>query len=428
MVLGPGPYDFSRICVQDESVIRFCRSTVIRLTSEATSVIAGHGIGPVNGERGSLRIEAPHRPPLYVLVENTSAPVDLDLQVPNGTVTVAITGKTGLNISGSPLQSMTSNAGWGDTHNFPPCDAPPPAPPAPPPPPEPSLPEPRLQRTSSFTLSDEPQSFVVPPGVQRITVEAWGAGGGGGSAGKANARGGGGAFVRAGIAVSPGEALQIQVGAGGAGARLPGFGTTSGGGGGATLVARGNTTLLVAAGGGGAGADGCTGCEERLAGNGGAGGAEVGERGQDVRCYERDGDRATGGEGGGQAAGGRGGTGPSGKGEAGASYRGGGSHGWTGVAQGGDGSSGGESKAGNGAGGGGGAGLYGGGGGGWRVTYCGGGGGGGSSWSHPQNRETVLRAGAGPRPGNSADSHRDGAGAGGAPGAPGQPGRVVVFF
>lgn len=430
IVLGPGPYEFASVCVQDTAVIRFCRSTEIRLTGEAPSVIGGGGIGPLTSKRGSLRIEAPHKPPLYILVENKTAPVDLVIDSPKGNVTLAITGKTGVNVSGSPLGTMTHNAAWGDTHNFPSCDAPPKPPDPPPaPPPEPPLPEPRFQRTSTFRASDEPQTFVVPPGVQQIVVEAWGAGGGGGSADKASARGGGGAFARAGIQVVPGEELQIQVGKGGAGGKLPGHGQTSGGGGGASIVSRGNTTLLVAAGGGGAGADGCTGCEDGLAGHGGAGGADVGGRGQDVKCYAEDGARATGGEGGRQAEGGQGGSGPSGKGEPGGPYKGGGSKGWHGVAQGGDGSVGGASNAGNGAGGGGGSGLYGGGGGGWRTTYCGGGGGGGASYSHPQNRDSILRAGAGPRPGNPADLHRqDDAGAGGQPGAPGQLGRVVVFF
>ncbi|HVE87681.1 MAG TPA: hypothetical protein VND93_32710, partial [Myxococcales bacterium] len=329
VVLGRGPYEFSRICVQDQAVIRFCGSTVIHLTGEQPTVIGGGGIGPLGSRRGSLRLEAPDRPPLWVLVENKTAPVDLYVDSPQGNLTVAITGKTGLNISGSPLNQVTHNAGWGDTHNFPPrCGAPAPPPPPPPPP----LPEPVAQESRAFTASEEPQSFRVPAGVHRLMVEAWGAGGGGGSGGKANAQGGGGGFARATIQVSPGEELQISVGEGGAGTGLPGFGTTAGGGGGASFVSRANTTLLVAGGGGGAGADGCGGCEEGLAGGGGAGGAEVGERGQDVVCYREEGDRATGGAGGTQSSGGAGGAGPSGRGEPGAAFKGGASRGWTGIA------------------------------------------------------------------------------------------------
>jgi hypothetical protein len=60
-------------------------------------------------------------------------------------------------------------------------------------------------------------TFIVPPGVTSITVQAWGAGGGsagGGIGGRAG--GGGGAFATKIIAVTPGTSYTVTVGSGGA--------------------------------------------------------------------------------------------------------------------------------------------------------------------------------------------------------------------
>jgi hypothetical protein len=61
--------------------------------------------------------------------------------------------------------------------------------------------------------------FTVPEGVTRLHVELWGAGGGGGGGSVAFEGGGGngGAYVRAIVAVYPGEKYRVMVGAGGAG-------------------------------------------------------------------------------------------------------------------------------------------------------------------------------------------------------------------
>ena len=59
-------------------------------------------------------------------------------------------------------------------------------------------------------------SCTVPAGVTQITIAAWGGGGGGGS-GANGAGGGGGAYCGQSFTVTPGETLNIVVGAGGAG-------------------------------------------------------------------------------------------------------------------------------------------------------------------------------------------------------------------
>jgi hypothetical protein len=130
--------------------------------------------------------------------------------------------------------------------------------------------------TGSCTLAytGGPQSWIVPAGVTKVTVEASGAGGGGKYPGE-------GGSTTASIVVTPGETLSIFVGGqgdGDAGDGVGGFNGggpisvnpagTAGGGGGATDVRQGggllDNRIVVAGGGGGSGAN--TGC---LGGNGG---------------------------------------------------------------------------------------------------------------------------------------------------------------
>ena len=72
-----------------------------------------------------------------------------------------------------------------------------------------------------FAQSEQPfnspgsSTFTVPDGVTQITVQMWGAGGGGGSGNDGRGGGGGGGFAQAVIAVSPGQVINVTVGAGG---------------------------------------------------------------------------------------------------------------------------------------------------------------------------------------------------------------------
>lgn len=143
----------------------------------------------------------------------------------------------------------------------------------------------QLSVTESFGFTGGMQTWVVPPGVTSIEVDAQGAQGGTAFNGGI---GGPGGRVQATLAVTPGETLYLFVGgvgqsgagtapilggynggAGGSGSS----GFAGGGGGGATDIRIGGTALgnrvLVAGGGGGAGQDGGP-------TNGGAGGGLVG--------------------------------------------------------------------------------------------------------------------------------------------------------
>jgi Glycine rich protein/RTX calcium-binding nonapeptide repeat (4 copies) len=147
-----------------------------------------------------------------------------------------------------------------------------------------AAPAPPGTHTLTFSYTGGAQAWVVPDNVSLATFDLHGAEGG--AAGEDAARPGGrGARVRAQLAVTPGERLEIRVGGmgGSAGSEVGGFNggggqdvqgddfAVSGGGGGASDVRRGpgfglSDRLLVAAGGGGAGGDG-------LGGAGAPGGA-----------------------------------------------------------------------------------------------------------------------------------------------------------
>jgi len=140
---------------------------------------------------------------------------------------------------------------------------------------------------TNFQCTKAPVNFVVPQGITKIKIEAWGAQGGTAqfsinNCGGAPDIGGNGGYATGELTVVPGETLQINVGCKGGQANAPGWNgggngcgevnTCSGGGGGSDVrkggVALGNR-VIVAGGGGGA---------EYSCGNqgGGAGGGLVG--------------------------------------------------------------------------------------------------------------------------------------------------------
>jgi hypothetical protein len=305
--------------------------------------------------------------------------------------------------------------------------------------------------TSTSTYSSAgSSSYVVPAGVNYITVKAWGAGGAGGNGSGGTGRGGaggGGGYAKAVIAVTPGETLTVDVGSGGAD---NGTVSSGGGNGGGYSVVRRSATFLVQAGGGGGGG----GSRGNSSGDGGAGGAGGGSSGIIGTVGE------------GSSAGGAGGPGTTAAGGAGGAAGTSGTAGAAGVANaggngagsdaatcndameagdtGGNGGTGGGGADGNDTsscsnGGGGGGGRYGGGGGGSTTTNNrgGGGGGGGSSYINPTGLVSgtdVQTAGSGTTPGNSSDSDRSSAADGGSGGTStsggtaGDDGRVVISY
>ena len=127
----------------------------------------------------------------------------------------------------------------------------------------------------TFNFTDGQQSFVVPPGVDTINIQAWGAQGGDATGLQTTGIGGLGGFAEGDLAVTPGHMLYIYVGGEGDSSVFgsPGGGGFNGGGdagpfdsdspaaargagGGASDVWSGGTSLnnrvIVAAGGGGA--------------------------------------------------------------------------------------------------------------------------------------------------------------------------------
>lgn len=94
-------------------------------------------------------------------------------------------------------------------------------------------------------------SFVVPTGVTKLSVELYGAGGGGAIM-RCNSGGGGGAgaYTSTILTVQEGQTLTINVGIGGAGGSST---SASGGNGGGTQVLDANNTMLAVAHGGSGG-------------------------------------------------------------------------------------------------------------------------------------------------------------------------------
>ncbi|MCB0649484.1 MAG: hypothetical protein KDC49_22600 [Saprospiraceae bacterium] len=263
------------------------------------------------------------------------------------------------------------------------------------------------QVSVSFGYSGSTTSWVVPSGVNSITLEVWGAQGAQAiDRLPTNGEGGLGGYAKGDLAVTPGQTIYITVGGQGGTNGAGGFngggaggigqagsectGGPAGGGGGASDVRINGTTLadriLVGAGGGGGGRDYCNGSCQPCGCGGGAGGGG-GLTGQDGNAafdcgFYYPGTNINFGMGASQSAGGTGGPADNSMinmGNPGVLGLGGaGSNGFYDV-----------------AGGGGGGGLYGGGGGGGASDGSGvgaGGGGGGSSYLSPMlsNTETLT--------------------------------------
>jgi FG-GAP-like repeat len=176
-------------------------------------------------------------------------------------------------------------------------------------------------RSTTFTFTGTQQSFTVPAGVTSVTVEAWGGEGGNASdvtrfVGRGT--GGLGGYVKATLAVTPGETLLVFVGGrgtdpalgnagvggsngsgsrgGGDGGGLTGSGGRGGGGGAASVVRQGSSEVIAGGGGGGGsaivmttaggaggggggplnGANGADGYPQAESGRGGQGGTAAG--------------------------------------------------------------------------------------------------------------------------------------------------------
>ena len=137
--------------------------------------------------------------------------------------------------------------------------------------------------TDTYVYTGAPQYFVIPAGVDSVTLEAWGAQG---NSNALSVAGGLGGYATGKLAVTAGDTLWIFVGGGGTVTTTGGYNgggaggnggcaqAFGGGGGGASDVRLGGILLsnrvLVGAGGGGAAGNRVSGCGR---GNGGGGGA-----------------------------------------------------------------------------------------------------------------------------------------------------------
>ncbi len=131
------------------------------------------------------------------------------------------------------------------------------------------------QSSETFT-SPGSTTFTVPDGVTQITVQVWGAGGAGGAGTqqgqtrRSGGGGGGGAYQFQTYAVTPGQVINITIGAGG---------STSAAAGGNSQISFGATTLIANGGTGGSNATGGGGGSNGAGGAGGTGGTYNGGSG-----------------------------------------------------------------------------------------------------------------------------------------------------
>jgi hypothetical protein len=141
--------------------------------------------------------------------------------------------------------------------------------------------------STNFSYTGGMQTFTVPPGINAVTIECYGAQGAS-AISSAPGTGGLGAYVMGTLAVTPGQVLNVFVG--GQGSIASGGyngggvgGTDAGSGGGASDVRAGGTALanrVIVAGGGGGGGVSSDGCPAVFnGGNGGAGGGIAGSNG-----------------------------------------------------------------------------------------------------------------------------------------------------
>ncbi|WP_070137958.1 glycine-rich protein [Crocinitomix algicola] len=154
---------------------------------------------------------------------------------------------------------------------------------------------------TTFEFTGDVQSYTVPPGVETIQIEAWGAAGGTGTYAGITPLPGKGGYSIGKLDVTPGQVLEVYVGGEGAATGLGGYngggqaGTDYGASGGGASDVRispyGLTERVIVAGGGGGAAYGSS------PSNGGDGGGLEGVFGQDMSGFE-------GGGGGTQIAGG----------------------------------------------------------------------------------------------------------------------------
>lgn len=104
-----------------------------------------------------------------------------------------------------------------------------------------------ISRVVAFSSVTASTTTTIPAGINSVTVKAWGA------AGKSTGGyyGGYGTYVKATVAVIPGENLTVKVGGGGTSGTTATNGGGSNGGGGYSGVFRSTTPLIIAGGGGG---------------------------------------------------------------------------------------------------------------------------------------------------------------------------------
>lgn len=119
-VLGPGPYEFSSICVQDSARLLVCDETDVFLGNEKISVIQGQGLGAFGTDPVVVNLHLePNPAEAFIYFDAEVAPITLLLFASGADLTYALHGMAGVVIDGQNMQNNATYQGGGPM--FPPC-------------------------------------------------------------------------------------------------------------------------------------------------------------------------------------------------------------------------------------------------------------------------------------------------------------------
>lgn len=118
-VLGPGPYDFSWICVQDNARLLVCDETTVTLAGGNVSVIGGGGLGPALDNDITVNLNlTPGIEDTYLYFDATSQAITVWFMAMGANLTYALTGTSGVTLNGGRFDMVTYQGGGPE---FPSC-------------------------------------------------------------------------------------------------------------------------------------------------------------------------------------------------------------------------------------------------------------------------------------------------------------------
>jgi hypothetical protein len=118
--LGPGPYEFSSICVEGQARLLVCDETTVYIGKDVTTIIGGLGIGAAGDVPATVHFHLePGSDETYVYFNATTQPISLVLYGAGAHLYFAVIGAMGAAIDGQVM--LNESTYLGGTPEFPPC-------------------------------------------------------------------------------------------------------------------------------------------------------------------------------------------------------------------------------------------------------------------------------------------------------------------